>query len=321
MEQVIWVEILSRRRDVAARFRFTGSEVRIGRGYHNDVIVDDPYVASGHVRLFRDEVGRLVAEDIGTENGIFVDRDRTRHQRIVIDGERPIRIGRTDVRIREANHLVPRERTGRPERHTLPVVLAVALGLVNLGLEAASLWSAETVEPRVSYYLWPLLAVAMVMTTWVSIWAFLSRVLSGRAHFGRNLVIALSGLLAVLLFNELARFCAFALSWSAPVAYAYVALTAIIALVCFFHLREVSPLRLKLKGAAVATLFTLIVGAQVLKQSEAFQDSGPQITLPRLLPPALRLVPVQNENAFFAVIEQLKTKLDDDRTGGDKLGW
>ena len=54
---MIWVEILSRHRDIAARFRFPGPEVRIGRGYDNDVIVDDPYVAARHLRVFR-EIGR-----------------------------------------------------------------------------------------------------------------------------------------------------------------------------------------------------------------------------------------------------------------------
>src|SRR5437588_266662 len=38
---MMWVEILSRHRDIAARFRITGTEARIGRGYDNDVIVEE----------------------------------------------------------------------------------------------------------------------------------------------------------------------------------------------------------------------------------------------------------------------------------------
>jgi len=70
---MIWVEILSRHQEVAARFRIAGTEARIGRGYTNDVIVDDPYVAPEHLRLFRDEAGGLVVEDLGTANGVFLD--------------------------------------------------------------------------------------------------------------------------------------------------------------------------------------------------------------------------------------------------------
>jgi len=58
---MIWVEILSRHRDITARVRTASPEVRIGRGYDNDVIVDDPYVAARHLRVFRDEAGQLVA--------------------------------------------------------------------------------------------------------------------------------------------------------------------------------------------------------------------------------------------------------------------
>src|SRR6202035_999762 len=50
---MIWIEILSRHRDIAARFRIPGPEARIGRGYDNDVILDDPYVAAQHLRVFR----------------------------------------------------------------------------------------------------------------------------------------------------------------------------------------------------------------------------------------------------------------------------
>ena len=50
---MIWVEILSRHREVVARVRIVGEEAIIGRGYDNDVIVDDPYVAARHLRVFR----------------------------------------------------------------------------------------------------------------------------------------------------------------------------------------------------------------------------------------------------------------------------
>src|SRR5438445_11598609 len=91
--QMIWVEILSRHRDVAARFRITGPDVRIGRGYDNDVIVDDPYVAAQHLHVFRDETGQLVVEDLGSANGMFLDGGKSRLARLTVHGRQPIRIG------------------------------------------------------------------------------------------------------------------------------------------------------------------------------------------------------------------------------------
>ena len=121
---MIWVEILSRHRDVAARFRITGPDVRIGRGYDNDVIVDDPYVAAQHLHVFRDETGQLVVEDLGSANGMFLDGGKSRLARLTVDGRQPIRIGQTYLRVRDLNHAVEPERLARPQWRILPAVLA-----------------------------------------------------------------------------------------------------------------------------------------------------------------------------------------------------
>ena len=42
MGAVMWVEVLSRHGDVAARERIEGPEARVGRAFDNDVVIDDP---------------------------------------------------------------------------------------------------------------------------------------------------------------------------------------------------------------------------------------------------------------------------------------
>jgi len=171
------------------------------------------------------------------------------------------------------------KRVGRPESRALPIVLAAVLGVVILGVDALAIWLAEIGEPRASNYLTPLVGAAVLVVAWVSFWALLSRVYSGRARFARNLLIALAGLLGFSIYNEVAQFSAFAVTWRAAVNYEYVAMWSILAAACFFHLREVGPSRLKLKGAVVAALLALVIGIQTLQQSEAFYDSGRQNTV------------------------------------------
>ena len=139
-----------------------------------------------------------------------------------------------------------------------------------------------------------------------------SRIFSGQAHFQRNLLIALSGVLVYSLYNEFAQFSAFALTWRIPTNYEYVAMWSILAAVSFFHLREVGRSRLALKGGLVLALLALVIAIQTVQQFEVIKDFGRQNTVRRLLPPALRLVPVRDEKTFFTEIEQLKTKLDSD---------
>jgi FHA domain len=314
MDQVIWIEILTRSRDVATRLRFAGPEVRIGRGYDNDVVIDDPYVAPRHLRVFRDQEGQLVAEDLGSVNGLYLDRDSRRQDRIVIDGQRPLRIGHTLVRVRGPGYVVQGERVAAPQTQVRGLVLTLGLAAAVIAITLMALWLSETGEPRSSRYLVPVLTRGLLVAIWAGFWAILTRVFSGAAHFRRNLVIGLSGLLAFALYSELAYFTSFALTWRFATTYGYVGLMCILALTCFFHLREIGPTRLKLKGGMVAALLALAIGVQTLWQSEAFHDSGQQSFVVRLMPPMLRLAPVRDESRFFADIAQLKSKLDRDRS-------
>jgi hypothetical protein len=310
---MIWVEILSRHRDIAARFRITGPEARIGRGYDNDVIVDDPYVAAQHLRIFRDETGQLVAEDLGSANGSYLDGGRNRLARIIVDGRHPIRIGQTFLRVRELHHTVERERVARPEWRILPIVLTVTLGLSILGFYALKVWLAQTSEFRASSYLTPQLVIITTILAWVGLWALLSRIFSGSSRFLRHLLIALAGTFAFAAYNEFAQYCAFAWTWSAASSYQYVAIWAVFAIMCFFHLREVGPGHLRLKAAVVTTLLAIAVAVQTLQLSEALSDSGRQYTERRLMPPVFRAVPLSDQDAFFGAIAKLKARLDDDR--------
>ena len=310
---MIWVEILSRHREIASRFRFPGPEVSIGRGYDNDVIVDDPYVAARHLRLFRDEEGRLVAEDLGSANGTFLDGSNKRLPRILVDGQQPIRIGQTFLRFREPGHEVEPERVAPEGSDILPVVAAFGLGAAVLGLEALSIWFSQVAEARALNYLTPILWACVAILVWVGMWALLSRIFSGRAHFFRNLLIALSGAFALSFYSEFAKYLAFAWTFSLASTYEYVAIWIVVAAVCFLHLREVGHTRLWLKGGVVAILLVLAVSVQTLQRSEALSDSGRQITLHILMPPSLRAVPYRSEADFFGRVVNLKTTLDGDR--------
>jgi FHA domain len=316
---MIWVEILSRHRDVAGRFRFNSPEVSIGRGYDNDVIIDDPYVAARHVRVFRDDAGQLVAEDLGSANGMYLDGSRSRSARVVVDGMQPIRIGQTYLRIREIGHVVERERLAGSGR-VAPILSAVVMGLVLLGVYALDIWVGQTSEWHLSGYLIPSLLLVGAAAIWVGLWAVLSRLFSARSQFLRHLLIAEAGLLAFWVYGELAQFSAFALSWPVAFTYGYIASWIILAAMCFLHLREVGRTHLWTKGIVVAALLATALAVQTLQRSEALANSGRQGTVHVLLPPALRMVPLRDEGAFLDDITRLKTQLDEDRVQAKSNG-
>lgn len=195
----------------------------------------------------------------------------------------------------------------------LPFLGAAALGCVTLGIYMLKVWLTQTSEPRVSTYLTPSLTIVATVLVWAGLWALLSRIFSGRSRFPRHLLIVLVGAFALSLYNEFAQVSAFAWTWPTASTYQYVAIWSILAAMCFFHLREVGPARLWLKGAIVTTVLVTVIAAQTLQQSEAFSDSGRQNTTRLLMPPSFRAVPFRDENAFFGDIAGLKAKLDRDR--------
>lgn len=311
MGEVIWVEVLSRHREVLARHRCAGDELRIGRAYDNDVVLDDPHTAPHHLRVRRDEGGRLIADDLGSANGLYLDRGRRRTQRAFLDGETLLRIGHTYLRIRQTDHAVAPERTvPRSARRRLAMLgLAVAI----LGLKAGSIWLGETVEPVPSRYLVPLLGLVAIGALWTGLWSMLSRILTNHARFERNLLIALGGLFAYTFYAQFGQLVAFALSWPWLTAYAYVAIWSVAAAVCFFSWRVLAPARSWRKAAVILPLLAAAVTAETVIEREGGAGTGQQAYLQFLMPPAFHLAPLHSENAFFADVRQLQGEIDRDR--------
>jgi hypothetical protein len=309
---VIWVEILSRHQDVVARHRVDGDEATLGRAYDNDVVLDDPYAAAHHVRIARDAEGRLVAHDLGSVNGLYAGDDRERKTDVMLDGERALRVGRTLVRVRDAAYTVSAERVATPVARTWPMVLALCAAVAVVSV--VSLWLSETTETQLSRYVLPLIAMATIVAIWTTVWALMCRIFSGHARFERHLTIALTGLLAFFLFDEVTDYGAFGLSLRGLADLAYVGNWLIFAALCFFHLREIGPGRLRRKGGIVAALAVAAIGAQMLAKFEVSRMLGQQSYLPGLKPPMFRLKVPKSEVDFFADVERLKTAVDKARS-------
>ena len=311
MEEVIWVEVLSRHRAVVARHRCTGRGIRIGRAYTNDVVLDDPYVAPEHAQIVRDEDGRLVVEDLGTVNGLCAAHGRKRLERLALCDDSIFRLGQTMLRIRALDHKVAPERQLGAEPRMLALIAGLFLA-VFMG-EALSLWLGDYSEPRAVTYVAPLVAGFVAIGLWSALWSLVSRVFAGHARFEQNLVIALSGALGVELLTALNALGAFGLAWSMLARYGNIEFLVVAALVCFFHLRQINPARSLAAGLVVGGLLAAASALALLTVS-SIQGGGGQIYVRNVLPPSLRLAPVEDENAFFKGVVQLRTKLERDRT-------
>jgi FHA domain-containing protein len=320
----IWIEILSRQHNdlVAARHRFIGTPITVGRAYDNDVVVDDPHVAAHHLRIARNDEGVLVAEDLGSRNGLYVDRERRRRPDVALDGEHELRIGTTVLRVRTASYVVPAE---QPVVRGLPFWPSAILCMAGVfAIAVLDLWLGEIAEPKAIHYLTPLLILVGAVSVWTTAWSVLTRVFRGHARFGLHFLIVAAGLLAFSVYDEVAEIGAFAWSWTPLATTAYVVAWLIFGAMCFAHLLVVSRAKRPLKLAIACVLATAGIAMQTLKQSEYRSNYGQPITLNRLEPPALRMVSPQHETAFFTDTAALRASLDKARTeepvGSDTYG-
>jgi hypothetical protein len=317
MELVMWVEILARHHhDVAARHRCGGDEISIGRGYDNDIVIDDPYLAARHLRLYRDEDGGWVAEDLGTANGLYTERGKRRIERIVLDGDQVIRIGRTLLRLRPANWPVAAERVETPQWPLWPAAIVLAAGIV--GIEVGSSFLAETGDPRPLTYLAQLQNVILTLLGWVGFWTILCRVFTGQAQFQRHLLIALIGVFSFSLFDEVLKLAGFAFGQPTVLSKEFVAMWVIVAAVGFGHLELIAPRLWRVTSGAVVALAILGIITSSLNLSEARRNADPAPSQGRIFPPYLRLRPPQAEAAFFKDVGELRDTLQAKRGDQDK---
>ncbi len=316
---MIWIEILSRHKEVVHRYRSPNGCATIGRAYDNCVVIDDPYVAPHHLHIRRDENGGIIVEDLATQNGMFDDRGK-RHSLIQPDGNQLIRIGQTWLRVRKANFAVADERPLQPQRRLWPWMLALLIALP--GLHVFSLWLNYTGEYSPSLYFGEMMSVAISIAIWIGFWSLLTRLLTGSARFTLHAIIALTGLLLLKIISAVMSWTIFAFSSGSIARYGFPVFWLLFALVCFAHLRAISGKNVYRKAAIVFSLAVCACVAQWLMDNPFMpeDDDAKRPYLTSWYPPSWRVVAPESENDFFAEAGRLKEQLDEARKKEPRRG-
>ena len=309
---MMWIEVLSRHGDVAARERIASDEARVGRAFDNDVVVDDPYVAPHHLRIFRAEEGELVAEDLGTLNGLYPEHGAHRVLRLEIGKAPGIRIGRTILRVHDSAHAVEPERLLTPPRAHARWALGLGSALV-LALLIVQ-WLSNTGETSANLTVLPLLGMATALAIWASLWSMQSRLFFGQARFALHLRIALTAALALVAWEQVTETTSFAFASRLVAEYGGLFIWGIVAATCYAHLRAIGTRHMNFAMSLIVALVAAGALLQYLGRSESQKLVGQRATLGDLRPPAFRLVPLASADEFFRNAEATKRRVDTLRT-------
>jgi hypothetical protein len=307
---MIWIELLSRHREVTARYPSPTDKLTIGRGYDNALIIDDPCVAPRHLRIFRDAEGCLMAEDMGTQNGIC-DEAGKRHIALRLDGNTLMRVGQTWLRVREADFAVSAEQTCRQKRSLWPWLLAL-LAITPL-LLALSVWVQESEESALSDYLGSVFPIMIMLGVWVGLWVLSSRLLSGVARLAQHTLIALVAVICLTFLEFFQNWVIFAFSSPVVARYGFASVWLLLAVTCLCHLYLISAKRLSQKALIVFSLAAGAILAQWLMEDpfKAENILTRSVYLKTLFPPSWRMVTPKSETDFFEDIRKMEVHLDE----------
>jgi hypothetical protein len=310
------IELLARNGDVLRRLRAPRLPIRIGRGYDNDVILDDDYAAAAHAVVELDPDGRLLLRDLGTKNGI-VGHGR-RQQAIVLDGDTVVRIGHTALRVRPADHPVPPELLDRTF-HGWEGVLPGATGCALAGAVALALgWLSDTQYFEFVRYFAALAYGVIAALLWGGIWAFTNRLFGRHARLGRHLFVFGCGALALAAYVLVGSTLGYAFSAEGFTHYASHVGTLLLAGMIYFHLCTIKPqnrVRYRFICAGLALLGSGLILAGNVQRTGRYSD---ELYMAVLLPPAVRASPDHGIDEFMREVENMKPQLD--RARGRKPG-
>jgi pSer/pThr/pTyr-binding forkhead associated (FHA) protein len=247
MERVMFIEILNRRGAVEERIRVDSLPVTIGRAYTNDVILSDKHICPEHMRVFLDENGTPVAEDLNSRNGIYRNKPRERASRIEIHPDTVVRAGQTTLRFRWSDHGVPPAEVDRAgvRRFFGAFNNRYAAGGVFL-LSAVAIMLSIFLETYSKFEFSDLLEnivpMIILFAVWAGFWSFVNRLVSHSFRFLPHLALAGVMVTGIIVYAAAFEYAAFLLSL--PLYFDVVELSGyafLFAVLLFGHLSIITP--------------------------------------------------------------------------------
>ena len=326
-----WIEVSGPHASDHPRLKLHGPEFAIGRGYGNDLILDDPYVSPTHARLECDDEGHWWIEDLGSENGTLDARDERHISRVKIFEDATFTLGRTTLRFRGSASPVAATLLLEPQTNRVPTQMAGDRGwgvnaqatvmlLIATALSALSIWLKQTAEPKVANYFYGAIMLPLMVLGWSGIWALVTRILTHQAHFARHVRIATLAMLFLIFTDATFKVVDYAFAWvSASTVESMLNWVAAAAMV-IAHIRVIAPHRF---GVIAAIVGGLAVAALVLDYSMKSdrQKYQPPTIITSLLPPVFPTKPPVGRDALFERIGALKTELDEERKKDPPAGF
>lgn len=314
---MIVAEVLDKAGRVHERIRLTQFPVSIGRGYGNDIILDDEFVSAAHARIELDEEGQPVVVDLDSENGTFLLPALEKLKRRAVGADTLLRLGHTLIRLRSPDYAVSRTRHDSLGMNRASRWLASGLGAaLTLGMVAALMLiegyqtSMQVLKPE--QLLLSALPVVLAIPVWAGLWALVSRSFAHHTFYLAHLTIASLGVIGFFLLDTTAEYYAFAFSavLSADVIFQGAA-GLVAAAMLYGHLRFATLLTPKVVATASVLVASALLGLSTFTGYVEGLEFSDDLPYPGELKPAMfKLAKSRTPVRFAEDAKELKEVLD-----------
>jgi hypothetical protein len=207
----IVVELLSRKNLPIKHFKFDKNSITIGRDYHTDLHLDDPYVCPTHLVIEQNSDGELHLSDCQSINGVMVNHKTVSQQ--VLGADDIIKIGRSRLRIIDPAKPVTAALILSPLEEKLgwlnSSLLAILLTLTYLAYSLMTAYIGSVTEFKIAKVLPQVLGQMAAISLWPLMLAALAKIFRKDSHLVSqfNLIwLLLLGVNALALFQSVLYF-------------------------------------------------------------------------------------------------------------------
>lgn len=289
----------------ASLTRCAGDGLTLGRGYRNDIVLDDPFVGIDQLR-FRRLDGRWELEILDRTNPVLVNGAPCHAATVPLrDGDR-ITVGRTDLSVHGEDHAV--EPTRRLlfstwiTAHRIGPLLALAVLVTGSVLDAVAEFSFQSTDLEWRKHAFSALFSAVFIAVWAGVWALLGRALRHQTHYFAQMLVSTAVSIGATLLLPLGGIAEF-LSSREQVGEAATYLIAIVCMTALLGSNLFLATNIR-RTARVAAVFSLCAAGLFYignhYQDESFQRKPAYSRL--VLPPALHLGGTRSIDEFIAQV-------------------
>jgi len=305
------VEVLDRGGKVVQRTELDQNSLSIGRGYNNDIILDDPYVCLEHVSVKVGD-GKLLIDDLDSVNGISQNKYHFRGKQIKLSSNETFRIGHTTLRYRSANTLLQPTKVDLHIRGSFwslhnPVLVLLAVFVLTSFIFFETIFSQveETETVKIFADVFPAMVTIL---GWAGLWALFGKIMIDRISFMTHLGIFSLANIGFYLCSIILGYICYGLGLDNIYTTVFVVSVALITIwMLYTHLSYST--RMSFRSMFVTSIVLTLIGvsfyilnAQVM---ESEFDSMPRYDV-ILKSPDFNFVHGDSLESFFTETEELK---------------